>query len=274
MKILIFSDLDGTFMNHQSYSYSDLNSFVSRIKRKSEIIFNSSKTFFEMIKVYKKLNLKSPFIVENGGCIFFPSDYLNFKKIEEDFFKFENFIGLSLSEKNKDELKNNINEIKFKNNFKFSFFSELNNEQLINLTNLKKEEINDCKKRGFSDPIYWEDNNSNFKIFKKKLEFKNINIFKGGRFVHFSSGYDKGVAVNKFLEIYKKQKSNKFFTISLGDSENDLSMLELTNYSCLIKSSKKKEKLYLKKTSNNYYSEKEAPLGWKESLEYIVDSLK
>ena len=27
--------------------------------------------------------------------------------------------------------------------------------------------------------------------------------------------------------------------------------------------------LYLKKSFNNYYSEKEAPFGWKESLEYV-----
>ena len=57
-------------------------------------------------------------------------------------------------------------------------------------------------------------------------------------------------------------------SISLGDSENDVSMLELTDYSCCIKTPKKK-KLYLKKSFNNYYSEKEAPFGWKESLEYV-----
>ena len=30
MKILIFSDLDGTFLNHNDYSYSDLKKFISK----------------------------------------------------------------------------------------------------------------------------------------------------------------------------------------------------------------------------------------------------
>ena len=50
----------------------------------------------------------------------------------------------------------------------------------------------------------------------------------------------------KFFKNNKKQEI-KQLSISLGDSENDKSMLELkTDYSCCIKSPKKK-KLYLKK---------------------------
>ena len=132
--------------------------------------------------------------------------------------------------------------------------------------NLQK--IADSKKRQFSDPIFWKDSTKNFQIFKKKLTKSNIIVTEGGRFIHFNVGYDKGKAVAKFLEIYKKQKFKSLLSVSLGDSENDKSMLELTDYSCCIKSPKKK-KLYLKKSFNNYYSEKEAPFGWKESLEYV-----
>ena len=34
MKILIFSDLDGTFMNHNDYSYSHLKHFITKDKKK------------------------------------------------------------------------------------------------------------------------------------------------------------------------------------------------------------------------------------------------
>ena len=90
-----------------------------------------------------------------------------------------------------------------------------------------------------------EDSNKNLQAFKKKLIKNEIIITEGGRFIHFNVGYDKGKAVAKFLEIYKKQKFQSVLSISLGDSENDVSMLELTDYSCCIKSPKKK--LYLKK---------------------------
>ena len=267
MKILIFSDLDGTFMNHNDYSYSHLKNFISKIKKKSEIIFTSSKTFSEMSKIYENLNINFPFIVENGACIYFPKNYFNLKKINQKVVEYENFHCLKLSDDSLKKFKEHIKE-KFSKNFKFSFFSELSNQKIAELTNLTPKKIADSKKRQFSDPIFWKDSNKNLQAFKKKLIKNEIIITEGGRFIHFNVGYDKGKAVAKFLEIYKKQKFQSVLSISLGDSENDVSMLELTDYSCCIKSPKKK-KLYLKKSFNNYYSEKEAPFGWKESLEYV-----
>ena len=49
----------------------------------------------------------------------------------------------------------------------------------------------------------------------------------------------------KFLEIIKFSEKNNFKTISLGDSENDISMLEQTDYSCIVK--REKVKISLKK---------------------------
>ena len=247
MKTLIFSDLDGTFLNHDDYSYSNLKKFISKIKKQSEIIFTSSKTFCEMVKLYEKLNICFPFIVENGGCIFFPQDYLNFKLVDQNFFEHENYLGLQIGRNNLNKSKNNIKKINFSENFKFSFFSELNDNELIELTNLEAKNVEDSKKRQFSDPIYWKDTKIKLQIFKKKLKEKKITVSEGGRFLHFNLDCDKGKAVHKFLKIYKKHKSKNILTISLGDSENDLSMLELTNYSCIIKSSKKKKKLFKKR---------------------------
>ena len=267
MKILIFSDLDGTFLNHNDYSYSDLKKFISKIKKKSEIIFSSSKTFSEIRKICKKININFPFIVENGACIYFPKNYFNFKPLHQKIIEYQNFIGLPIGSNNLRKLKDQIDK-NFKKDFKFSFFSELNDKKIAKITNLKIKDVADSKKRQFSDPIYWKDTNKNLKLFKKQVKEKKIIISEGGRFIHLDVDYDKGKAVQKFLEIYKNQKSKSLLTISLGDSENDISMLELTNYSCCIKSSPKK-KLCLKKSFNIYYSVKEAPLGWKESLEFI-----
>ena len=39
----------------------------------------------------------------------------------------------------------------------------------------------------------------------------------------------------EFIKIYNFKNSKNLITISLGDNENDLSMLELTDYSCIVK---------------------------------------
>ena len=68
---LIFSDIDGTFMNHKSYSYSVLKKYIFLLKDRCQLIFNSSKTFEEINELNITLKIRSPFIVENGACIFF-----------------------------------------------------------------------------------------------------------------------------------------------------------------------------------------------------------
>ena len=80
MKILIFSDLDGTFLNHNDYSYSDLKKFISKIKKKSEIIFSSSKTFQKLEKFVKKLILISHLLWKTEHAFTFPKIILILNK--------------------------------------------------------------------------------------------------------------------------------------------------------------------------------------------------
>ena len=94
---------------------------------------------------------------------------------------------------------------------------------------------------------------------------KRVSIFDGGRFLHILDNYDKGIAVKKILEI-KKKIDTPFKTISIGDSENDIPMLELTDFACIIKS---KRNIVLK-NKNIFKSNLIAPEGWRESLDYCL----
>ena len=96
----------------------------------------------------------------------------------------------------------------------------------------------------------------------------NLQIYKGGRFYYLADNYNKGTASMKFLKIVKFSEKINFKTISVGDDENDISMLEQTDYSCIIK--RQKVKIPLKKNTNIYYSINKAPDGWRESIEFIL----
>ena len=86
-------------MDHKSYSYSILKKYILLLKDNCQIIFNSSKTFEEMNELNQSLNLRSPFIVENGACIFFPKNY-NQVFFDKNFFKHSNYLGYKLTKKN------------------------------------------------------------------------------------------------------------------------------------------------------------------------------
>ena len=57
-RYLIFTDLDGTLLNHDNYSFGNNKKLISTIiNNKNEIIFNTSKTFSECKKLLKELKL-------------------------------------------------------------------------------------------------------------------------------------------------------------------------------------------------------------------------
>ena len=56
MKFLIFSDLDGTFLNSETYSFGALKNYIKKFNFQYELIFVSSKTYDEIINIQKKLN--------------------------------------------------------------------------------------------------------------------------------------------------------------------------------------------------------------------------
>ncbi len=269
MNYYIFTDLDGTLLNHDNYTLGRIKKFINKIKLKNHIIFSTSKTFSEILDINKKLDLNFPFIVENGACIFFPSNYSfsNFNKAK--FFNHKNYLGYKLSELSPKFIENKLYKLQKKYNF--ILFSQLKLHQLSKITNLKNNSLINCTKRLFTNPIYWKDSEKKIKLFISDIKkiSNNLQITKGGRFYHLADHYNKGTALMKFLEIIKFSEKINFKTISLGDSENDISMLEQTDYSCIVK--REKVKISLKKNNNIYYSIKKAPDGWKESIEFILN---
>ena len=97
---------------------------------------------------------------------------------------------------------------------------------------------------------------------------KGLKILKGGRFFHISDNYNKAKAVKNFIKIIKLISNNRFLTVSLGDSENDICMLESTDYRCIVK--RKANKISLKNIKIFILVRTEAPNGWRESLEFVI----
>ena len=78
MKTLIFTDLDGTFLNHHNYSFDESKQALEKVEHKKiPLIFTTSKTRVEVEVLQKKVAIKEPFIVENGAAIFIPKNYQN-----------------------------------------------------------------------------------------------------------------------------------------------------------------------------------------------------
>ena len=71
-KIIIFTDLDGTLLNEESFSFKQIITFIKNLLKLDNlfIFFISSKTKEEMINLRKKMNINVPLIYENGAGIY------------------------------------------------------------------------------------------------------------------------------------------------------------------------------------------------------------
>ncbi len=269
MRFIIFSDLDGTFLDHKTYSYGGLKSYIDKLKFNSEVIFVSSKTYEEIINIQNSLSINNPFIVENGACIYFPIKYFrNNPPKKYKLIKYKNHLSFKLTTLNINYLTELLKKIK--NKYKFCFYSDLSKNKIVEITNLSSSNAKLSQMRVFSNPIYWKDLREKINDFKNDVYSlnKNLVVVEGGRFLHILDKYNKGIALKKFLEIIDENVSS-YITISLGDSENDIPMLELTDFSCIIKS--RTNKNFVLKNKNIFKSNLMAPYGWKESIEHILN---
>lgn len=231
MKRLIFTDLDGTFLNHDDYSFEASKEALKKIKEQNiPLIFTTSKTKSEVIKLQKKVGIKEPFIVENGAALFIPKDYqgLNFDDLAEEgdykvvIFgkKYQQIVSFYA---------------KYKDEFGMNGFSDMSVEQICNLTNLDKTKVKLSLKREFTEPFLLEDQ-SKLSNLNKLASTYNIKITQGGRFYHLMGDkQDKGVAVKRTVQLFEKFYSQKAISIALGDGPNDIVMFQNVDIPIVIK---------------------------------------
>ena len=201
----IVSDVDGTLMDH-SYDLTPAKETIKTLQRLSiPVILCTSKTAAEVKVIRDELNMKDPYIVENGAAIYGES----LKKVN----------GKIILGKKYESLEEILNLISKEIDFNLIPLNNLDDEEATNLTGLKGKALTLMRDRHWSMPFL---NPPSFLEKKIKIICKrfNVDIFKGNRMSHLLSiNSNKGKAINA-LKNYTNNQNIKI--IGLGDSPNDL----------------------------------------------------
>jgi len=260
MKTVIFTDLDGTFLNHDDYSFDSSKDSLKLInEKKIPLLFTTSKTRVEVELLQKRVGINEPFIVENGAAIFFPKDYQNFDLSFLD--EYHGYYILQLGLKYKQVL-NFYN--KYKSEFGLIGFSDMSIDDIVKHTGLSIDDAKLSKQRDFTEPFLLEDK-TKLKNLKNLALTYNIKITEGGRFYHLIGEFqDKGIAVEKATKIFERIYNDDIKTIGLGDGPNDIVMFENVDIPIVIKNHKGK---YVEtKVKNIQKSEFKGSKGWNEMV--------
>jgi len=228
--LLFFTDLDGTLLDHETYSFESALPAINVLnERNIPLIVCTGKTRAEIEKVRKELHNTHPFISENGGAIYIPKGYFShpFHSTKEDSQYLIIELGTSYA-----KLREFLNQIRTQFPGKIKGFGDLTPQEVADLCGFSLQQANLAKKREHDEPFILEDESALNKI-QEFARRSDLNITRGGRFYHLTGDNDKGEAVLLLLDIYKKG-SKHLKTVALGDSLNDLPMLEVADYPILV----------------------------------------
>ena len=230
MNLVVFTDLDGTLLGHDDYSYEAARDGIERIRHQQiPLIFTSSKTRLEIEALQEAMQIREPFIAENGAAIFFPDDYRNFK-IDAGFRRPPYTViqlGATYS-----EIRRFVYSVKKR--FDVKGFGDLKDKQIELLTGLSPEQVALARQREFSEPFLLEGKTTVAEIAPIAAA-RGFEITAGGRFFCLIGlGQDKGRAVRLCAQIFSRNTEGGVVTIGLGDSANDISMLRSVDIPILL----------------------------------------
>ena len=265
---VIFTDLDGSLLDHYTYSFTAARPLLKKIKADAiPVVPVTSKTFSEVVKLRHALDNCHPFITENGAAIFIPRGYFKRKpkgfSVQGDFWVLRNckprayWLAL-LWEKAAD----------FADEYE-SFTTIVKKEGiegLAQLTGLSSVQASLSHQREHSEPIRWTGSEKRKKAFISTLSDTGAKLLQGGRFLSLGGQVNKGSALLQLQAIFKANYSSfNICSLAIGDSNNDIDMLEAASSALIIKSTNHQPPT-LARVENTLLSDKPGPKGWVEGV--------
>lgn len=242
--LLIVTDLDGTLLDHHSYSFAPAEPALEEIARRQiPLIFASSKTRVEMLALQEELGLTAPFICENGAAICEPDGTV------------EALVPP------RDTVLASLHALREEKDFRFTGFADCSVEQVADMTGLTLEAAARAASREYSEPLLWEDEDERKAEFLALLAEHQLRGLQGGRFLSVAGQTDKGRALNCLRDRY----GASITVIALGDSPNDEDMLAAADIAVIIRS-ERSEAIQPAGPRRIVRTEQPGPQGWHEAM--------
>lgn len=227
-KTVIFSDLDGTLLDARSYSFDDALPALNLIQvRAIPLILCSSKTRAEIEACRLHMHNVHPFISENGGGIFIPHGYFSAPPEAASFGGYQLItLGSPYA-----EIRSRFVALRERFGAKVRGFADMTAEEVAELTGLSCDEAVLAKQRDFDEPFIFDGEPD--ERFLQAIEDAGLR-WTQGRVFHILGNHDKGRGV-KILKALYEQEHGETSSIGLGDSLNDLPLLQAVDHPVLIR---------------------------------------
>ena len=254
LPLMVFSDLDGTLIDHHSYTWAPAQQAIAALKQiGAAVVLASSKTAFEIDILRAEMGLTQwPAIVENGAGMLAANtapdegagDYDALRAILADV---------------PDALRR-----------QFTGFGDMTPQEVSKHTGLAEDSAVLARKRAFSEPGLWQGTDDAKEEFLTALAAQGVRAQQGGRFLTLSFGATKADQMGVLKERYQPRT-----TIALGDAPNDVDMLENADFGVVVANPTRAPLGVLKgEAEGRIMRTKDAgPTGWNRAVMDVIARL-
>ena len=233
--LIIFTDLDGTLLDHATYRWNVARPALTRCKTtRVPVVLVSSKTRAELDWFRKELGLSDPFVSENGGGVFFPRDSFPDAPpgavASGELWKW--VLGIPYA-----KIVRALRAIREELGWDMLGFSDMPPDEIVRLTELDQTSAERAARREFDEPfLIRRPLKPDERRLSQAAADRGLLVTRGGRFYHLMGGCDKGNAVERLITWYRSERSAPLRSVALGDSPNDYPMLARADIPILVRS--------------------------------------
>jgi mannosyl-3-phosphoglycerate phosphatase family protein len=240
MKIVVFTDLDGTLLDHFTYAFDQALPALDLLRRtNTPLVICTSKTASEIEHYRRMVKNIDPYVSENGGGVFIPRGYFCHGILSGEG-------GLLNGSAGNDErgccilrlgapyevLRRAVEALR-RMGYPIKGFGDMTPQDVSELTGLPLELSVLAKERNFDEPFIIEGTIDVSPGLVEAIEALGFTHTMG-RFRHLMGNSDKGRAVALLTNLFRADSGEHITTIGIGDAPNDVPMLREVDYPVVV----------------------------------------
>jgi mannosyl-3-phosphoglycerate phosphatase len=230
-KLAIFTDLDGTLLDGETYSYEEALPAIMAVKRAEiPLVFCSSKTRAEQEVLRSDLRIDDPFIVEDGSALYVPSGYFAF---DYDYSFVLDGYEVSQFALPYAAVRRALASAGAEAGVEVTGYGDLGLEEIARLTGLDYDAAGRAKLREYQETVVSDIGPFGCTALEEALAKRGFNVTHGGRFIGVGSSRGKGEAARTLIGLLGLREPG-IRTAAIGDGKNDASLLDVADFPFLV----------------------------------------
>lgn len=255
-----FTDLDATLLD-QDYQWKAARPAMEAwAAAGGRLVLASSKTLAEMAPLQQDLLSQrpevmvagSPLIAENGSVVAEVDGEGQVSRVH-------------LTGRSREEILDAAHALRRTGGHRFEGFADVGPEGVASWTGLSVEAAARACDRQGTEPIRYLGDDAAASRMAAELAEQGIRMVRGGQFHHLMGFVDKADGVRRALALLGAGGRGEVWTVALGDSPNDIAMLEAADVAVVIPHPGRRDPLPVR-GRRVLRSDSSGPEGWRRSM--------